>query len=120
MYDLEQRYEGAKQKIENLEEKKLEIRPGKEAVPSATTAPLDLSVSHTSVIRLGNAISDGKAQVIMHTRQDVYQFMSVLPKPIERLRQNKLEPIGLNSMDLKTYVAAVCIETSTQCLVQNY
>ncbi len=114
MSDLEQRYEGAQQKLKELEEKKVEIRSGKarEAVPSATTAPLDLSVSHMSVIRLGNGISDGKAQVVMHTRQDVYQFMSVLPKPIERLRQSKLEPIGLSSMDLKTYIAAVCIETT--------
>ncbi|KJA20998.1 hypothetical protein HYPSUDRAFT_764799 [Hypholoma sublateritium FD-334 SS-4] len=87
MFDLEKRYEGVKQKLGKLEEEKAETRANKEAVPSQITAPLDLAV-------------------IMHTRQDVYKFMSVLPKPIDRLRQPKLDPVGLSSMDLKSYIAA--------------
>lgn len=64
-------------------------------------------------------ISDGKTvQVIMHTRQDVYKFMSVLPKPIDRLRQPKLDPIGLRSMDLKSYIAAVCIKATSDVLCE--
>lgn len=53
MSDLEKRYEGAKQKLRKLEDKKVGVRADKEAVPSRTTAPLDLSVSHISDVHLG-------------------------------------------------------------------